>query len=55
MGPLITEKQRSSVAELVTDAVDKGAVVTTGGCNAAGEGYFYEPTVLADVPAARGF
>ena len=51
VGPLITEKQRSSVAELVTDAVDKGAVVTTGGCNAAGEGYFYEPTVLADVPA----
>ncbi|MFC9832848.1 NAD-dependent succinate-semialdehyde dehydrogenase [Rhodococcus sp. NPDC127530] len=51
VGPLITEKQRSSVAELVTDAVDKGAVVTTGGCYAAGEGYFYEPTVLADVPA----
>ncbi|MBJ8338663.1 NAD-dependent succinate-semialdehyde dehydrogenase [Antrihabitans sp. YC3-6] len=51
VGPLITEKQRSSVADLVRDAAEKGAVVTTGGNNGAGEGYFYEPTVLADVTA----
>ena len=50
VGPLITEKQRNSVAELVTDAVDKGASVTTGGGNGPGDGYFYQPTVLADVP-----
>ncbi|KAA8881942.1 NAD-dependent succinate-semialdehyde dehydrogenase [Nocardia colli] len=51
VGPLISEKQRSTVAELVRDAKEKGARVTTGGASVAGEGYFYEPTVLADVPA----
>ncbi|WP_406239300.1 NAD-dependent succinate-semialdehyde dehydrogenase [Nocardia sp. NBC_01009] len=51
VGPLISEKQRTTVAELVRDAVEKGAVVTTGGANTEAEGYFYEPTVLADVPA----
>ena len=51
VGPLITEKQRNSVDEIVRDAVAKGAVVTTGGTTPAGVGYFYPPTVLADVPA----
>lgn len=51
VGPLITAKQRASVDELVRDAVSKGAVVTTGGVVADGEGYFYPPTVLTDVPA----
>ncbi len=50
VGPLITEKQRATVADLVHDATAKGAIVTTGGNSVAGEGYFYEPTVLADVP-----
>ncbi|MEG8183861.1 NAD-dependent succinate-semialdehyde dehydrogenase [Nocardia terpenica] len=52
VGPLISEKQRTTVADLVADAVAKGAVVTTGGTPLLGEGYFFEPTVLADVPAA---
>lgn len=51
VGPLITAKQRASVDELVQDAVNKGAVITTGGAIADGEGYFYPPTVLTDVPA----
>ncbi|WP_330256956.1 NAD-dependent succinate-semialdehyde dehydrogenase [Nocardia sp. NBC_00565] len=51
VGPLISEKQRARVAELVADSVMRGAVVTTGGASGVGEGYFYEPTVLADVPA----
>ncbi|PXX60975.1 succinate-semialdehyde dehydrogenase/glutarate-semialdehyde dehydrogenase [Nocardia tenerifensis] len=51
VGPLISERQRDTVAELVRDATDKGARVTTGGSRVAGDGYFYEPTVLADVPA----
>lgn len=50
VGPLITEKQRSKVHELVEDAVGRGARVLTGGGPVAGKGYFYEPTVLADVP-----
>ncbi|MTE16238.1 NAD-dependent succinate-semialdehyde dehydrogenase [Nocardia aurantiaca] len=51
VGPLITEKQRDSVAELVADAVAKGAKVATGGAAVPGPGWFYEPTVLTDVPA----
>jgi succinate-semialdehyde dehydrogenase/glutarate-semialdehyde dehydrogenase len=35
---------------LVADAVSKGAKVLTGGAIPAGEGYFYPPTVLVDVP-----
>ncbi|MFD6065448.1 NAD-dependent succinate-semialdehyde dehydrogenase [Rhodococcus wratislaviensis] len=51
VGPLISAKQRSSVAELVDDALEHGATIATGGRTIDGEGYFYEPTVLADVPA----
>jgi succinate-semialdehyde dehydrogenase/glutarate-semialdehyde dehydrogenase len=50
VGPLIDETQRSKVAELVDDAVAKGARVLTGGARIDGAGYFYEPTVLAGVP-----
>jgi succinate-semialdehyde dehydrogenase/glutarate-semialdehyde dehydrogenase len=51
VGPLIDEAQRSKVAELVEDAVGKGAKVLTGGSRVDGAGYFYAPTVLGDVPA----
>ncbi len=51
MGPLIDEAQRSKVAELVDDAVGKGAKALCGGERIDGPGYFYAPTVLADVPA----
>ena len=50
VGPLIDEAQREKVSELVGDAVQRGAKVLTGGCACEGEGYFFEPTVLADVP-----
>ncbi|MFC0627033.1 NAD-dependent succinate-semialdehyde dehydrogenase [Kribbella deserti] len=50
VGPLIDAKQRGKVAELVDDAVAKGAELRTGGKIADGNGYFYPPTVLADVP-----
>jgi succinate-semialdehyde dehydrogenase/glutarate-semialdehyde dehydrogenase len=49
VGPLIDEAQRSKVAELVDDAVGKGARVLTGGGRLDGAGYFYEPTVLTGV------
>ena len=44
--------QRDKVAELVADAVQKGAKVRTGGEVPSGAGYFYPPTVLADVPTS---
>jgi succinate-semialdehyde dehydrogenase/glutarate-semialdehyde dehydrogenase len=50
VGPLIDDKQRSKVAELVDDAVGKGARALVGGQARDGAGYFYAPTVLADVP-----
>jgi succinate-semialdehyde dehydrogenase/glutarate-semialdehyde dehydrogenase len=50
VGPLIDEAGRQKVSTLVTDAVDKGARVLVGGEAVGGAGYFYRPTVLADVP-----
>jgi succinate-semialdehyde dehydrogenase/glutarate-semialdehyde dehydrogenase len=49
VGPLIDGKQRDKVAELVDDAVGKGAKVMTGGDKVGDRGYFYAPTVLSDI------
>jgi len=51
VGPLIDDKQRSKVAELVDDALDRGAIVLTGGRSVDGPGHFYEATVLNEVHA----
>jgi succinate-semialdehyde dehydrogenase / glutarate-semialdehyde dehydrogenase len=50
VGPLVDETSRDKVAELVQNAVDSGAQVLTGGDRLGGRGWFYAPTVLADVP-----
>jgi succinate-semialdehyde dehydrogenase/glutarate-semialdehyde dehydrogenase len=50
VGPLINEDQREKVRELVEDAVSKGAKPVVGGSAREGPGYFFEPTVLAEVP-----
>lgn len=50
-GPLIEKKAQDSVAELVQDALDRGARALVGGTKGEGAGYFYQPTVLVDVPA----
>jgi succinate-semialdehyde dehydrogenase/glutarate-semialdehyde dehydrogenase len=50
VGPLIDEDQLNTVAELVDDAVDKGAKALVGAQKLDGQGYFYQPTVLNDVP-----
>lgn len=50
IGPLATESGRSDIEELVDDARDKGAAILVGGERAgAGEGWFYAPTVIADL------
>jgi succinate-semialdehyde dehydrogenase/glutarate-semialdehyde dehydrogenase len=51
VGPLIDDKQQAKVAELVDDAVSKGATCVTGGRRPEGAGYFFEPTVLTGVTA----
>ncbi|MGE4335594.1 MAG: NAD-dependent succinate-semialdehyde dehydrogenase [Pigmentiphaga sp.] len=49
-GPLINANAVSKVSELVDDAIAKGARLLAGGKHLEGEGYFYLPTVLTDVP-----
>jgi succinate-semialdehyde dehydrogenase/glutarate-semialdehyde dehydrogenase len=50
VGPLIDDTQRKKVSHLVEDAVGHGARVLVGGQERDGSGYFYNPTVLTDVP-----
>ena len=40
------------MGSLVDDAVEKGATVLAGGAVVPGAGWFYQPTVLTDVPPA---
>ena len=54
IGPIATEQGRVDLEELVGDAVAKGASVLCGGSSVDGPGWFYEPTVVADItPAMR--
>ncbi|MCG7389648.1 NAD-dependent succinate-semialdehyde dehydrogenase [Pantoea sp. ACRSB] len=50
VGPLANERQLEKMAALVEDAVAQGAVVLTGGKRIDRPGFFFEPTVLANVP-----
>ena len=54
MGPLHTEKQRAEIEAQLADAVQRGGQVVAGGKRPPGEqyerGYFFEPTVVVDVP-----
>lgn len=49
MGPLANERRPSAIASLVDDATAKGAKLLAGG-KRGDAGYFFPPTVLADVP-----
>ncbi len=50
VGAMTNERQRSIVEEHVSDAVQRGATVLTGGRRGSkSEGFFYEPTVLTAV------
>nr|WP_314256773.1 NAD-dependent succinate-semialdehyde dehydrogenase [uncultured Devosia sp.] len=52
MGPQISARQRERAERLVADAVAKGGRIATGGRRPDGRnrGFFFEPTVLVDVP-----
>ena len=49
MGPLANARRPGAIAALVEDAAAKGARVLAGGKRGA-DGFFFEPTLLADVP-----
>ena len=50
MGPLANDRRMPALIELVEDARDKGADVRTGGARHGNRGYFFQPTVLTNVP-----
>ena len=50
IGPLASEHIRSGVHERVQKTMALGAKCVTGGNCVAGPGFYYEPTVLVDVP-----
>ncbi|EIE51592.1 succinate-semialdehyde dehydrogenase (NAD(P)(+)) [Citreicella sp. 357] len=49
MGPLATATQFAKIQELAGDAIDKGARVVAGGGRIGNRGWFFAPTVLADM------
>mgnify|MGYP000700436981 FL=1 len=48
-GPVINEKARENMQRLVDATVAEGADVVVGGESGSGDGYFFKPTVLANV------
>jgi acyl-CoA reductase-like NAD-dependent aldehyde dehydrogenase len=48
-GPLNNQMQLDYVKALVEDARGRGAKILSGGKQPGGKGYFYEPTIVADI------
>ncbi|MBB3033767.1 NAD-dependent succinate-semialdehyde dehydrogenase [Alteriqipengyuania lutimaris] len=50
MGPMANERGPEGLAKKIADAKDKGAKLDTGGERIGNQGFFFEPTVLSEVP-----
>jgi len=50
MGPLANARRIEAMERFVSDAVAKGAKLQTGGKRIGNKGFFFEPTVMTDVP-----
>ncbi len=50
MGPLANDRRPPAIAAMVDDATQQGATLCTGGSRRGDAGYFFDPTVLANVP-----
>ncbi|SHI84049.1 succinate-semialdehyde dehydrogenase / glutarate-semialdehyde dehydrogenase [Roseomonas rosea] len=50
MGPLANDRRVPTIETLVQDAVQRGAKLQAGGNRIGNKGYFYEPTVISDLP-----
>ncbi len=50
MGPLAHDRRVGAVEGFVQDAKESGAELRLGGSRIGNQGYFFEPTVLRDVP-----
>ncbi|MHB1207778.1 MAG: NAD-dependent succinate-semialdehyde dehydrogenase [Rhodospirillaceae bacterium] len=52
MGPLVSAKRVKAVDEFVQDAIGAGAKLLHGGAATAESGFFYQPTIFADLPSS---
>ncbi len=50
LGPLINKSAQNSMVAFVDDAIQKGAKILTGGHRPNRKGFFFQPTLLVDVP-----
>ena len=50
MGPLAHDRRLDAMSAFISDAEKRGAKIKTGGKRKGNKGYFFEPTVLTDVP-----
>ena len=50
MGPLANARRIDAMDKFVNDAKDRGGKIVTGGTRRGNQGYFYEPTVITDLP-----
>jgi succinate-semialdehyde dehydrogenase / glutarate-semialdehyde dehydrogenase len=50
MGPLANARRIDAMESFVRDAKDRGGKIVTGGQRRGNQGYFFEPTVITDVP-----
>jgi succinate-semialdehyde dehydrogenase/glutarate-semialdehyde dehydrogenase len=50
MGPMANSRRIDTMESFVNDAKDRGGKIVTGGSRRGNQGYFFEPTVVTDVP-----
>ena len=50
MGPMANARRIDTMESFVNDAKDRGGKIAAGGSRRGNQGYFFEPTVVTDVP-----
>jgi succinate-semialdehyde dehydrogenase/glutarate-semialdehyde dehydrogenase len=50
MGPLANARRLDAMDSFVADAKDRGGKVVTGGSREGNQGFFFQPTIVTDVP-----
>jgi succinate-semialdehyde dehydrogenase/glutarate-semialdehyde dehydrogenase len=50
LGPLANPRRLDAMESFVNDAKDRGGKVVTGGSRQGNQGFFFQPTVITDVP-----
>ncbi|RIV83006.1 NAD-dependent succinate-semialdehyde dehydrogenase [Aurantiacibacter xanthus] len=50
MGPMANPRRPEAMEKFIANAVDKGARLNTGGERIGNQGFFFQPTVLSEVP-----